>query len=142
MLVDLTQKKSATPQTLYRIPSHTKLFTATVIMKLYSQGKLSTDNKVNAYLPWFKSNTNKTLDDIRIRHLLSHTSGISRDGNFGHWSTDEFPTNEQIQSMLDQDFSIFQPSERLKYSNIAYALLRTIIRRSAAIIMKPKFKNY
>ena len=42
-----------TPQTKFRMASHSKLFTATAIMQLREQGKLRLDDPVSKYLPWF-----------------------------------------------------------------------------------------
>ncbi len=52
---DLKNKTKLTKQHLFRIASHSKLFTATAIMKLYNEEKLSIDDKISKYLPWFKS---------------------------------------------------------------------------------------
>ncbi len=52
---NLETQTKATPSTLYRIASHSKLFTATAIMKLYSEDKLSLDDRVSQHLEWFQS---------------------------------------------------------------------------------------
>ncbi|MEI7504706.1 MAG: serine hydrolase domain-containing protein, partial [Paludibacter sp.] len=57
--------------TIYQIGSTTKEFTAAVILKLAEQHKLSIDDKLSKYFPDFKRG-----DEITIRHLLTHTSGI------------------------------------------------------------------
>lgn len=61
-----------TPQTVFQIQSVTKQFTATAIMMLAEEGKLSVDAKVSAYL----EGTPESWKDITVRHLLTHTSGI------------------------------------------------------------------
>ncbi|MBI4626374.1 MAG: beta-lactamase family protein [Verrucomicrobia bacterium] len=56
---DRERKIPATPQTLYRMASNTKMFTATAILQLRDVGKLRLDDPVSQHLPWFK---------IRNRH--------------------------------------------------------------------------
>lgn len=63
----------ATPDTLYGIGSCTKAFVATAILLLAEQGRLSLDDAVNRYNPFKIRAPN---GDIRIRHLLSHSSGL------------------------------------------------------------------
>ena len=97
---NLEKKEKLTDRHLFRIASHSKLFTATAIMILYHEGKLSIDDKVSKYLPWFQSVQDKQLELIRIRHILTHSSGITRDGNTGHWLNFKFPTLEEIKAQF------------------------------------------
>ena len=66
---DVEKKIPATPDTLFHIASLTKTFGATLIMQLVEQGKLSLEEPISLYSPDFKD------DSVRIKHLLSHTSG-------------------------------------------------------------------
>jgi len=66
---DLENRVPATPDTLYSIASLTKTFAATLVMQLVEQGKLDLDEPVSHYSTDFKD------DSVRIKHLLSHTSG-------------------------------------------------------------------
>ncbi len=97
---NLENKVKLTNQHLFRIASHSKLFTATAIMKLYHEEKLSIDDKISKYLPWFTSEKDENMQNIRIRHLLTHSSGMTRDGRTAHWSTLEFPEIEKIQEQV------------------------------------------
>jgi CubicO group peptidase (beta-lactamase class C family) len=51
------RKVPATPSTVYRIASISKLFTTTAILQLRDAGKLQLDDPVAKYLPWFRSRT-------------------------------------------------------------------------------------
>jgi len=124
---NLEKKERLTDQHLFRIASHSKLFTATAIMILYHEGKLSIDDKVSKYLPWFQSAEDKQLEHIRIQHLLTHSSGITRDGNTAHWFKYKFPTLEEIKTQFQEKIGFFEPSETIKYSNFGYMLLGQII---------------
>ena len=86
------KKVPMTPQTKFRMASHSKLFTATAIMQLREQGKLRLDDPVSKYLPWFPVKP-RSADDppITIEELLTHSSGLPREAG-SHWTTFEFPT--------------------------------------------------
>jgi len=124
---NLEDKIKLTDQHLFRIASHSKLFTATAIMKLYHEDKLSIDDRVSKYLPWFNSENDDNIQNIRIRHLLTHSSGMTRDGNTAHWLTYEFPGIEEIMAQVEEGISYFETSELLKYSNFGYTLLGQIV---------------
>ena len=124
---NLEKKEWLTDQHLFRIASHSKLFTATAIMILYHEGKLSIDDKVSKYLSWFQSAENKQLEYIRIQHLLTHSSGITQDGNTAHFVNYKFPTLEEIKTQFKEKICFFEPSEIIKYSNFGYTLLGQII---------------
>ena len=53
-VADTAAKRPMTPQTKFRMASHSKLFTATAVMQLREQGKLRLDDPVSKYLPWFR----------------------------------------------------------------------------------------
>jgi CubicO group peptidase (beta-lactamase class C family) len=66
-----------TAQTPLLIGSLTKSFTAVAIMQLVEQGKVELDAPVQRYLPWFRVADPEASTRITVRHLLSHTSGLS-----------------------------------------------------------------
>jgi len=85
---DLETKKPVEDNTIFRIFSMTKPITAVALMTLYEEGKFQLDDKVSKYIPGFagtmvyksvdKSFTlEKPVNEITVRHLLTHTSGIS-----------------------------------------------------------------
>ena len=71
---DLDSRRPVTPQTLFRIASMTKSFTAAAILSLRDAGKLSLDDAAETYVPELKGLAYPTSDSPRltIRHLLSH----------------------------------------------------------------------
>lgn len=123
---------------MFRIASHSKLFTATAIMKLYYEEKLSIDDKISKHLPWFASEKDHNLDQIRISHLLTHSSGITRDGETGHWIKFDFPGKDEIKKQVTSGISFFGTSEKLKYSNFGYTLLGQVIEA----VSGQTFENY
>ena len=62
-----------TPQTKFLLASISKTFTATMVMKLVDQGKLSLDTRLSDVLKWYRQDVGCK---VTIRHLLNHTSGI------------------------------------------------------------------
>lgn len=76
-----------TPDTLFQIGSITKTYTATAIMRLVEQGKLSLDEPVRTYVPDFAVVDQDTSARVTVWHLLTHTAGWSgdlfTDMNFG-----------------------------------------------------------
>jgi hypothetical protein len=70
-MADIEHHAPVTPETKFRIGSITKQFTAAAILKLQEQGKLSVEDKLSKYFPDFPRG-----DEVRLRHLLTHTSGI------------------------------------------------------------------
>lgn len=124
---DTTKKTPMTPQTKFRMASHSKLFTATAIMQLREQGKLRLDDPVSKYLPWFKVKTADPDDPpITIEELLTHSSGLPREAG-DHWTTMEFPTTEQLRAIMAERQAPFSPGVRWKYSNLAFSVAGQVI---------------
>ena len=124
---DVEAKRAMTPATKFRMASHSKLFTATAIMQLREQGKLSLDDPVTKYLPWFQVKRIEAEDaPITIEELLTHSSGLPREAG-AHWSTWEFPTDQQVRDLIRERQAAFAPEVRWKYSNLAYTLAGMII---------------
>jgi CubicO group peptidase (beta-lactamase class C family) len=62
--------------TLFAIASNTKAFTSTLVAMLVDDRKLAWDDRVQQYLPWFQLYDAYVSQDIRVRDLLSHRSGL------------------------------------------------------------------
>lgn len=66
---DVARHEPADPRQRFRIASNTKAFTATVVLQLVGEGRLSLDAPVSQWLP-------QMPPDITVRQLLNHTSGL------------------------------------------------------------------
>jgi D-alanyl-D-alanine carboxypeptidase len=131
----LEPARAATPDTLYRIASITKLFTATAILQLRDAGRLKLDDAVAEHLPWFAiGQPHADAPVITIRHLLTHTAGLPREAAYPYWTDGEFPTMEQIRSRLPQQRAALPTETEWKYSNLALALAGEIV---AAVSGRP-----
>ena len=124
---DFETKTKLTESHLFRIASQTKLFTATAIMKLAEDSKLSVDDKVSKHLDWFESDEDDNLQNITIKHLLTHSSGIQCDVGSSLRGNQIPPNIEDIQKLVKKGISKFKTDEILKYSNLGFAILGLII---------------
>ena len=125
---DPDTKTPATTQTLYRIASITKVFTATAIMQLRDAGKLKLDDPIGKYLSWYKiKNRHPGSPTATIRHLLTHTSGLPRESAFPYWVDFQFPTREQIRQTLPDQETAYPVNTKWKYSNLAVTLAGEIV---------------
>src|SRR6185295_5046946 len=124
---DTQAKRPMTPATKFRMASHSKLFTATAIMQLREQGKLRLDDPVSKYLPWFRVKpAEPDAAPITIEDLLTHSSGLPREAG-PHWTTYEFPTEEQLRNLTPERQAAFAPEVRWKYSNLAFSIAGMIV---------------
>jgi D-alanyl-D-alanine carboxypeptidase len=127
-LSDIDKKINMKKNAQFRVASMSKMFTAVSIMKLQEKGKLRLDDKVVEYISWFKGKNNETnLENVTIRQLLSHSSGISRDGTDQQWVNDEFRKN--LKGTISSNTIVFDNGTTMKYSNYGYALLGEVIKK-------------
>lgn len=124
---DLKRKKKMGADSLYRVASMSKMFTTAAILQLQERGLLKLDDPVSRYLPWFKGkNKISNLESVTIRHVLSHTSGLFRDGEKPYWSTHLFP--KKLSDTVSNRSIIFRHSKQFKYSNHAFSILGEVIK--------------
>jgi CubicO group peptidase (beta-lactamase class C family) len=121
---------AVTPDTVYRIGSITKTITGMALLQLRDAGKLSFEDPVARYLPEIGSARYPTADSglIRIRHLVTHTSGLPRMGklDYGAWCD---VTEWELLRAASGAVLEFAPGSRAVYSNLAMALAGVIVER-------------
>jgi CubicO group peptidase (beta-lactamase class C family) len=124
-LADLAKNEKLQPNHLFCCGSHSKMFTATAIMQLHQAQKLKLHEKVNRYLPWFKSPADPALEEITIFHLLTHSAGIITDARLpnGHSPYDL----EDVKRIVQQGISTSEIGQAIKYSNFGYCILGCLI---------------
>ena len=126
-MADRAAGRTMTPDTRFRMASHSKLFTATAIMQLREEGKIRLDDPVSDYLPWFEVRDASPDDPpITIEHLLTHSSGLPREAG-PHWSDWEFPTDAELRNLMPERQATFSPEVRWKYSNLAYTVAGMVV---------------
>jgi CubicO group peptidase (beta-lactamase class C family) len=116
----------ARPETVFRIGSVSKEFIATGIILLANDGKLSVDDRISKYL----EDAPEIWSEITIRHLLTHTSGLVREGP-GFNALKAQSDAEIIKSAYSTPL-VFKPGERWQYCNLGYFILAQIISKVAA----------
>jgi len=125
---DVERRLPATPETIYRIASITKTFTATAIMQLRDAGKLRLDDPVKMHLPWLEYRNRFPGEPvITIEQLLTHTSGLPRESDFPYWTDRNFPDRAQLIDALARQESVYAPATRYKYSNLGLALAGEVV---------------
>jgi CubicO group peptidase (beta-lactamase class C family) len=128
-MANLELNVALTPQSVLDIGSTSKQFTATSVVLLAQQGKLSLDDDIRKYIPELP-NYGKT---ITIRHILTHTSGI-RDyltlwGLAGVDDADLTTEDDALQLIVRQRELNFMPGEQWLYSNSGFFLASVIVKR-------------
>ena len=111
-------------QTLFRIGSVTKQFTATAILKLEEMGKLSLDDPLEKFIPGFPKG-----DTVTVHHLLTHTSGIKSytdQPGFLERVTSPVKTSELVKEIQGLGYD-FEPGAQWKYNNSAYFILGYLV---------------
>jgi serine-type D-Ala-D-Ala carboxypeptidase/endopeptidase len=125
---DLDSKRPVTADTLFRIASMTKAFTAVSILKLRDDGRIALDAPAETYIPEIREWRYPTADAprIRVRDLLSHTAGFVTDDPWGDRQT---PMPEEEFSRLLRAGVPFTrpPATAYEYSNLGYAMLGRIV---------------
>jgi len=131
-----------TPQSVFRVGSVSKQFTAMCIALLAEQGKLSLDDDIQKFLPEMHA----YIPPVTIRHLIHHTSGI-RDylvlqalaGRSGGY----FYTSPEVIELLARQRELnFKPGDKYSYSNSGYFLLAEIVGRASGMKTREFAKKY
>ena len=114
--------------TVFRIASMTKSFTALCIMRLRDDGKLSLDDPAERHVPELAGLTYPTADSprITIRHLLSHAGGFPEDNPWGDRQL--AATDAEMAAMMKRGIPFSTtPGTAYEYSNYGFAILGRIV---------------
>ena len=127
-IININSKIAVSNQSLFRIASMSKSFTAMAIMKLRDEDKLSLQDPAAKYIPELSAITYLTADapPIRIENLLTMTSGFPEDNPWGDRQLDA--TDEELINIIKEGISFSNvPAFQYEYSNLGFALLGNII---------------
>lgn len=131
---ELNDKRSVTPDTLFRIASMTKAFTALSILSLRDQGKLSLDDLAEKHIPEMKGWKYPTADSprIRVRDLLHHVGGFVTDDPWG--DRQQVLPQADFTKMIKAGVPFSRtPQMAHEYSNFGYALLGRIVSNASGM---------
>ncbi len=116
--------------TNYRLASVTKQFTAASILLLTQDGKLTVDDPVKRWLPSLPA----VADNITLRHLLTHTSGLIDYEDLMAEPYEGQILDAGVLALLEKENRLyFPPGSAYRYSNSAYALLALIVERASGV---------
>ena len=127
---DVVSKAPVDADTVFRIASMTKSFTAIAILKLRDAGKLSLDDPVAKYVPELAGLVYPTQDSpaITIRHLLSHAEGFPEDNPWGDRQLAR--TDAEMSAMMRGGIPFSNPPGlAYEYSNYGFAILGQVVSR-------------
>lgn len=120
---DIENNVMVTPNTVFKIGSVSKQFIATGIMLLAQEGKLSVDDPVSKFYP----NAPASWSGITLRHFLTHTSGVLREGPAFN------PLVVQADSLIVRsafDRALeFPTGSKYQYCNVCYFTLADVVAR-------------
>jgi len=124
-LADIENDVPATAETVYRIGSITKQFTAASVMQLVEAGEMGLDDLMTEYLPDYPMQGH----EVTIRHLLTHTSGIQSYTGMQSWRPQVTLdlTDEELVAIFSAEPFNFAPGERYLYNNSGFYLLGMIV---------------
>jgi len=132
---NLEKNQPVDENTIYHWASNTKQFTGIAIMQLRDRGLLKLDDPVTKYLPELRAihNPYGSMDDITIRHLMTHSAGF-RNGTWPwhagkDWEPFEPTEYSQLVAMLPYTEILFKPGSKFSYSNPGIIFLGKIIEK-------------
>ena len=130
---DLTAQVPLREDHLFRIASHSKTFTATVVLQLVQSGRVRLDDAIGQHVPQLAGD--HQLGEIAVRELLEHTGGVLRDGlDADYWQFDRpFPEHDELLDLVRAGGVKSAPGERFAYSNLGYSLLGLLIEAATGV---------
>jgi CubicO group peptidase (beta-lactamase class C family) len=126
-LANVELNAPVTAETVMKLGSVSKQFFATAIMKLAEHGKLSLEDPVHRFFP----DAPETWRPIRIKNLLSHTSGLKRESP----AYDAFEIQPDL-VLIKAAYSLpldFKTGEKYQYCNLGYFMLAEIIKQVSGV---------
>lgn len=131
---DRDTKDPVTADTVFRIASMTKSFTAAALLKLRDEGKLSLEDPVSKWIPEFATLEYPTRDTapIRVRQLVSHNAGFPEDNPWGdrQLAVSDDTLTEWLKKGLP--FST-PPGTEYEYSNYGFALAGRVVAKASGM---------
>ncbi len=125
-MANLEDRVAVTPSTDFRLASITKQFTASAILLLVERGKVGLDDPVKRYLPELPAYG----EDITIRDLLTHSSGIlDYEDIIPKGTTKQLHDIDVLHLVASETSTYFAPGTGYRYSNGGYAFLALIVER-------------
>ena len=119
-VTDIETMRPMTAQAVLYAGSLSKIFTAVLALKLVEDGEFSLDDRVDGIAV-------NDGAEIRLAELLTHSSGLVREGDFDYWFNADFPDTASLAAFLRSTKLLTRPGQRVRYSNIGYAAIGIVI---------------
>ncbi|MDO4904570.1 MAG: serine hydrolase domain-containing protein [Lautropia sp.] len=128
---DRANETPATPDTVYRAGSVSKLLTSMLAMQLVEQGRMRLDRPVQRYVPEF-SVKSRFVDagPITLRQLMTHHSGLMANLSNGMWTGHPQPFETLLKDLKDE-YVLYPPNYMFSYSNVGTTVLGIAVQRAA-----------
>ena len=126
-VADLESAGAMTPGTVMYAGSLTKVLTAVLTLNLVEERRLALDESIGG----IGRDGADGADRVRVVHLLTHVSGLPREGESDYWFTADFPDRTRLVRYLAGAELRSAPGARSRYSNLGYAALGLEIERAS-----------
>lgn len=126
-VADVTSQKPVDGNTLFMIASNTKLFTGTSLAMLQEEGKLSLNDPVKNYLPYFKMYNDTLTGMVTIEDILSHRLGFETfQGDFFNWANNV--SREDIIKNISKNKPVYDFRDTWGYCNAGFVTAGEIVK--------------
>ena len=126
---DQETNKLATPDTIYRVGSISKIPKAIAVLKFKAAGKVDIDAPIKRYIPEFQIKSRfSTEQEFTPRQLMTHHSGLPSDIVKGMWGDKPAPY-QSVVSLLSEEYLAYPPRTIHSYSNLGAGLLGVMLER-------------
>ena len=125
---NLESKTPASKDSVYEIGSISKQFASEAVMLLVEDGKIRLDDPIRKYLP---ANSPESWDNITVRNLLNHTSGLKDWTEIKEFSYRREYSAEEFVDLVRPFPLQFQPDDNWLYSNTNLPLIGIIVERAS-----------
>lgn len=154
---DLDRGVPVTEETVFRIASISKLFTATALMQQVEQGKCQLDDDIGDYLGFAVRNPHHPADKITFRQLLTHTTSLHEDEQGGELyvvfsQASRNPNPPSLQDLLvpggslyrDTLWSSFAPGDPrcFAYSNLASMIVAALVEKLSGTVFDEYVRHH
>ncbi|SEK99898.1 CubicO group peptidase, beta-lactamase class C family [Blastococcus sp. DSM 46786] len=123
-VADVSTGAPLTPAHLFRVASHSKTFTAALVLQLVEAGRMRLDDPIGVHVPELEA-AGSPVARVTVRELLGHQAGVTRDGaDADFWQLEQpFPDRAGVIAAALRAGPVLRRNEHFKYSNTGYALV-------------------
>ncbi len=125
---DLDTGTPVSDDTLFSICSVSKLFNGVAAMNLVEERRLSLDSPIADYLDGARPQDNTGAEETAtVGNVLSHVSGLPREGLRDYWADHTFPDTEKLRTTVSEQEQLYRPFDYWQYSNLGMSMLGEVV---------------